>query len=205
MRAKWTGDLTVAAMPRPTGRPARVAIMAALLCVPVVATAVAAWYLPTVAGVAVMFAASAVAVFVVIKVVDPAGKGSVATMFCTIGASLAMLFAVPLLILLARGEHAVATVTSESIAYSRTSSSYEYRLVTASGRKIPGELSEDYDEFSAGDQVSVVFDPLGVADPHDEDFVGLGLPLAGGALALLVATVVLCVPATAAAGARTRG
>ena len=49
----------------------------------------------------------------------------------------------------------------------------------------------------AGDHVTVVFDPRGVANPHDDDFVGLGLPLAAGTLALLATAVVLGVPATA--------
>jgi hypothetical protein len=110
----------------------------------------------------------------------------------------------PLLILRTRGEHDLATVTAERVASARSGRTYKYRLVTADGRKIPGELSEPDDEFSAGDQVRVVFDPRGVANPHDDDFVGLGLPLAGVTLALLVTTIVLSVPATAVS-ARSRG
>ncbi|WP_157437650.1 hypothetical protein [Actinoplanes subtropicus] len=188
-----------------TRRPARAAIMAAVLSVPVVATAVAAWFLPTIAAAAVMVVSGAVSVTVVTKAVDPAGRGAVSAGACMVGASITALIGVPLLILGARGEHVVATVTAEHIATSRTGSTYKYRLVTADGRKIPGELSEPGHEFSAGDHVTVVYDPRGVADPHDDDFVGLGRPLAGLTLALLAATIALCVPATGGKGPATGG
>jgi len=183
-------------MPRLTGRLARIVIMAATLSVPVVGTAVASWFLPLAAVAAIMVVPVFAAFVVLIKVVDPAGKSAGVAAACVLGASIAVMVAVPLLILRARGEHTVATVTAERTASSRTGPTHEYRLVTASGQKIPGELSEPDDEFSAGDQVRVVFDPRGVANPHNDDFVGLGLPLAGGALALLLTAIVLAIPAT---------
>jgi hypothetical protein len=176
--------------------------MAALLCVPVAGTAVAAWFLPTLADAAVLLATVAASAVALIKVVNPAGKGATLAAACALGAAATMVFAVPLLILRARGEHAVATVIAEGVADSRTGPTYKYRLATADGRKIPGELSEPVDEFSAGDQVRVVFDPRGVANPHDDDFVGVGLPLTAGALALLLTGVALTVPATASARSR---
>jgi hypothetical protein len=190
-------------MARPTGRSARFVIMAAGLSVPVVATAVAAWFLPLVAAAAVMVVTLFGSLIVVGKVVDPSGKSTGFAAACVIGASIAMLVGTPLLILRVRGEHTVAIVTAERTSSSRSGPTYKYRLVTPDRQKIPGELSEPDDEFSVGDQVSVVFDPRGVANPHDADFVGLGLPLAGGALALLITTIVLCVPATG--GTRSSG
>ena len=170
--------------------------MAAALCVPVVATAVAAWFLPTAAAAAVMGVTVTAAVVLVLKVVDPRGKAAGIAGACVIAAAVTAIIGAPLLILRARGDHAVATVTAERVASSRTGPTYKYRLVTAAGAKIPGELSEPDDEFSAGDHVPVVYDPQGVANPHDDDFVGLGPPLAGGALVLLVTAILLCGPAT---------
>jgi hypothetical protein len=184
-------------MPRPTARFARVVIMATLLSAPVVGTAVAAWFLPTVAVAAVMAATVSASFIVVLKVLNPADKAGGVAGACVVAASIAAIFAVPLLILRVRGEHDLATVTAERVSSSHSGPTYKYRLVTAGGQKIPGELSEPDDEFSVGDHVPVVFDPRGVANPHDDDFVGLGLPLAGATLVLLVTTIVLCVPATA--------
>ena len=190
-------------MRRPTDRLARVVIMASVWSAAVVATAVSAWFLPTAAVAAVMVVSVAASFVVVLKVVDPSGRSAGAAGACVVAAAVAAMIAVPLLILRARGEHDFATVTAERVSSSRSGPTYKYRLVTAGGRKIPGELSEPDDEFSAGDHVPVVFDPRGVANPHDDDFAGLGLPLAGGTLALLVTAIVLCVPATAT-GARGR-
>jgi hypothetical protein len=171
--------------------------MATALIVPVAGAAVAAWFLPTAAAAAVMAVSVAASFFVVLKVVDPAGRSAGIAGACVVAAAVAALITMPLLILRARGEHAEATVTAERVASSKGGPTYKYRLVTAAGRPIPGELSEPDDEFSAGDHVPVVFDPRGVANPHDDDFVGLGLPLAAGTLALLATALVLCIPATA--------
>jgi hypothetical protein len=189
-------------MPRPANRLARVVIMATVLSVPVALTAVAAWFLPTPAAAAVMVVSVAASFFVVLKVVDPTGKAGAIAGACVVAAAVAAIIAMPLLILRARGEHDYATVTATRVASSRSGPTYRYRLVTAAGRKIPGELSEPVDEFSVGDHVPVVFDPRGVANPHDDDFVGLGLPLATGTLALLATAIVLCIPAT---GVKARG
>jgi hypothetical protein len=179
-------------------RPARVVIMATALCVPVVATAVAAWFLPTVAAAGIMVATAAAAFTVVLKVVDPAGTRSAGfAAGCVVAGAIAAMIGAPLLILHTRGEHTRATVTAERVSSAKSGPTYKYRLAAPDGRKIPGELAEPDDEFDVGDQVTVVFDPRGVANPHDTDFAGLGLPLAGATLALLVAAVVLCVPATA--------
>jgi hypothetical protein len=171
--------------------------MAALMSAPVVASTVAAAFLPLVAVAAIMIVVLFGSFIVMVKAIDPSGKGGGFAMTCVVCASLATVIGTPLVLLRVRGEQTVATVTAERTASSRSGPTYKYRLVAADGRRIPGELSEPDDEYSVGDEVSVVFDPQGVAAPHNIDFLILGYPLEGVALALLITAAVLCIPATA--------
>lgn len=85
-------------------------------------------------------------------------------------ANIGLLEAVPLTVLAERGRPAVATVvTDERVTYyGKDGMTYEWRytLETSEGGPIAGHLVEKQDWLDVGDQVRVVYDPAGLADPR---------------------------------------
>lgn len=184
-------------MARPTSRLGRTVTTAALLTAPILVTGVASLYLPLIAVAFLMTAAIVGAFIAVDKVVGPTTRATGWGAACVFVATVGILIAVPLLILTVRGVRTQATVTAERVAHSSKGGvSHKYRLVTADGKAVHGELSEPDDEFDVGDHADVVYDPDGVASPDDVDFVRLGPPLAGLVVALWGGGMALCVVAT---------
>ncbi len=92
------------------------------------------------------------------------------------------------IVLVAIGESAQATVVSER---SVESSDFRYKLQDSSRKAIPGELTERFDRYNAGDLITVTIDPRGKLDPSDLN-VAAAKGWAAASVALSLIAMVWC-------------